>query len=66
MHVLANHRCGMYPVIPLDRITNVPINTDVAAINDFLKTIEPTTSLAPTSTRLRSDSKRAMMEYEKN
>ncbi len=31
---------GMHPVTPLDRITNVPINTDVAATNDFLKTIK--------------------------
>ena len=30
----------MHPVTPLDRITNVPINTDVAATNDFMKTIK--------------------------
>ena len=29
----------MHSATPLDRITNVPINTDVAATNDFLKTI---------------------------
>ena len=31
---------GMHPVTPLDRVVNVPIDTDVAATTDFLKTIK--------------------------
>ena len=37
---IMNNMRGLYTVTPLDRITNVPINTDMAATNDFLKTIK--------------------------
>ena len=58
----------MTPSSRLGRITNIPINTDVAsvaAIDNFLKTIKmPETPFTPTSTRLSSYSRRATMDDE--
>lgn len=44
-----------------------PINADMAAINDFLKTItRATTPLAHSSPRPRSDTRMATIDYDKN
>ena len=58
----------MHPPTPLDCITNVPINTDVAATNDCLKTINVNDSARAHINKAQGRQKKGYdgLPYEKN